>query len=75
MSEENTGTNESVEENVAQVDAQESPTLDPSIAESKKYRKRAQLAESELAELRKNVEAQENAELKKNEEYRLILRN
>ena len=70
MSEEKTVTNESVEENVAQVEAQESPTPDPSIAESKKYRKRAQLAESELAELRKNVEAQENAELKKNEEYK-----
>jgi len=72
MSEEKAATNESVEENVAKVDAQESPTLDPLIAEAKKYRKRAQLVESENAELKKKIEAQENAKLKENEEFKTL---
>jgi len=72
MSEEKAATNESVEENVAKVDAQESPTPDPLIAEAKKYRKRAQLVESENAELKKKIEAQENAKLKENEEFKTL---
>ena len=72
MSEEKVVANESVEENVAQVEAQESPTPDPLIAEAKKYRKRAQLAESKIAELEKKFEAQENAKLKENEEFKTL---
>ncbi len=72
MSEEKVVANESVEENVAQIKAQESPTPDPLIAEAKKYRKRAQLAESKIAELEKKFEAQENAKLKENEEYKTL---
>ena len=72
MSEEKSVTNESVEENVAKVEAQESPTPDLSIAEAKKYRKRAQLAESKIAELEKKFEAQENAKLKENEEFKTL---
>ena len=42
------------------------------IAESKKYRKRAQDAENKIIELQKKFEAQENAELKQKEEYKTL---
>ena len=71
MSEEKVVSNETVveqgTENVAQESAQ-----NEYIAESKKYRKRAQEAESKLAELNKQLEAQENAKLKEKEEYKTL---
>ena len=66
MSEENQVSNEAVAdsgtENVIQETAQSEH-----IAESKKYRKRAQDAESRLADLEKKLESQENAKLKEKE--------
>mgnify|MGYP005837112603 FL=1 len=42
------------------------------IAESKKYRKRAQDAESKLSNLQKQLESQANAKLKQKEEYKTL---
>ena len=71
MSEEKIVSNETVveqgTENVAQESAQ-----NEYIAESKKYRKRAQDAESKLANLQKQLEAQQNAKLKENEEFKTL---
>ena len=71
MSEENQVSNETVveqgTENVTQDNAQ-----NEYIAESKKYRKRAQDAENRLAELNKKLESQENAKLKQKEEYKTL---
>ena len=71
MSEEKVVSNETdVEagtENVTQDNAQ-----NEYIAESKKYRKRAQDAESQLANLKKQLESQENAKLKQKEEYKTL---
>ena len=69
MSEENKVSNEAVAdsgtENVTQDNAQ-----NEYIAESKKYRKRAQDAETQLTNLQKQLESQENAKLKQKEEYK-----
>ena len=71
MSEENQVSNETVveqgTENVAQESAQ-----NEYIAESKKYRKRAQDAETQLAKLNKKLESQENAKLKEKEEFKTL---
>jgi len=71
MSEENQVPNEAVvdsgTENVVQEVAQ-----NEHIAESKKYRKRAQDAESQLANLQKQLQDQENIKLKENEEYKTL---
>jgi len=71
MSEENQVSNETVveqgTENVAQESAQ-----NEYIAESKKYRKRAQDAETKLANLEKQLETQQNAKLKENEEFKTL---
>ena len=71
MSEEKVVSNEAVAdngtENVTQDNAQ-----NEYIAESKKYRKRAQDAENRLAELNKKLESQENAKLKQKEEYKTL---
>ena len=71
MSEENQVSNETVvekdTENVTQESAQ-----NEYIAESKKYRKRAQDAENRLAELNKKLESQENAKLKEKEEFKTL---
>lgn len=71
MSEENKVSNETVveqdTENVTQDNAQ-----NEYIAESKKYRKRAQDAETKLADLQKKLESQENAKLKQKEEYKTL---
>ena len=71
MSEETKVSNETVveqgTENVTQDNAQ-----NEYIAESKKYRKRAQDAENKLAELNKKLESQENAKLKQKEEYKTL---
>ena len=71
MSEENQVSNEAVAdsgaENVTQDLAQ-----NEFIAESKKYRKRAQEAETKLADLQKQLQAQETAKLKEKEEYKTL---
>lgn len=71
MSEETKVSNETVveqdTENVTQDNAQ-----NEYIAESKKYRKRAQDAETKLADLQKKLESQENAKLKQKEEYKTL---
>ena len=71
MSEEKVVSNETVveqgTENVTQDNAQ-----NEYIAESKKYRKRAQDAENRLAELNKKLESQENAKLKEKEEFKTL---
>jgi vancomycin resistance protein YoaR len=71
MSEETKVSNETVvdsgTENVTQETAQ-----NEYIAESKKYRKRAQDAESKLADLEKKLESQENAKLKEKEEFKTL---
>ena len=54
-------------ENVAQESAQ-----NEYIAESKKYRKRAQDAETKLANLQKQLETQQNQKLKEKEEYKTL---
>ena len=68
MSEENKVSNETVveqdTENVTQDNAQ-----NEYIAESKKYRKRAQDAESKLSELQKQIEAQENKKLEDEKQF------
>ena len=71
MSEENQVSNETVveqgTENVTQEVAQ-----NEYIAESKKYRKRAQDAENRLANLEKQLETQANTKLKEKEEYKTL---
>tara|TARA_R100000781_G_scaffold1173_4_gene1853 strand:+ start:566 stop:1117 length:552 start_codon:yes stop_codon:yes gene_type:complete len=71
MSEEQVVSNEAeVEtgtENVTQDNAQ-----NEYIAESKKYRKRAQDAENKLAKLNKQLESQENTKLKEKEEFKTL---
>ena len=71
MSEEQVVSNEAeVEtgtENVTQDNAQ-----NEYIAESKKYRKRAQDAENKLANLEKQLETQQNQKLKEKEEYKTL---
>ena len=71
MSEEQVVSNETVveqgTENVAQESAQ-----NEYIAESKKYRKRAQDAETRLASLEKQLQSQENAKLKEKEEFKTL---
>ena len=71
MSEEKQVSNETVvekdTENVTQESAQ-----NEYIAESKKYRKRAQDAENRLANLEKQLETQQNQKLKEKEEYKTL---
>ena len=70
MSEEN----QSVEE-VATETTEQSATTSPDaglIAESKKYRTRAQTAEAELGKLQKKLDEQANATLKENEEWKTL---
>ena len=71
MSEENQVSNETVVEQGTENVTQE-PAQNEYIAESKKYRKRAQDAENKLAELNKQLESQENAKLKQKEEYKTL---
>ena len=71
MSEENQVSNEAVVDNGAENVAQES-AQNEYIAESKKYRKRAQDAESRLAGLEKKLESEANAKLKQKEEYKTL---
>ena len=72
MSEENTqATTETVSESPAKETAQPSPN-DQYIAESKKYRKRAQDAEARLAELEKKFTQQEESKIKEKEEFKTL---
>ena len=71
MSEENQVPNETVVDNGAENVTQES-AQNEYIAESKKYRKRAQDAETQLAKLNKKLESQENAKLKEKEEFKTL---
>ena len=71
MSEEKQVSNEAVVDSGAENVTQES-AQNEYIAESKKYRKRAQDAENKLANLQKKLESQENAKLKQKEEYKTL---
>jgi hypothetical protein len=71
MSEENQVSNEAVVDNGAENVTQENAQSEY-IAESKKYRKRAQDAESKLADLEKQLETQQNQKLKEKEEYKTL---
>tara|TARA_Y100000593_G_C4316748_1_gene341341 strand:+ start:3932 stop:4474 length:543 start_codon:yes stop_codon:yes gene_type:complete len=71
MSEEKQVVNESVENVTTQAESQVSPDAEV-IAESKKYRKRAQEAEAREAKLMKQIEEKANAELKKQEEWKSL---
>ena len=71
MSEENQVSNETVVEKGTESVTQES-AQNEYIAESKKYRKRAQDAESKLADLQKKLETQQNQKLKEKEEYKTL---
>ena len=72
MSEEKTVASESVEEVATQNESQVQPGSEGLIAESKKYRKRAQDAEARIAELESKFEQQENAKLKEKEEWKAL---
>ena len=71
MSEETKVSNETVVDSGTENVTQE-PAQNEYIAESKKYRKRAQDAESQLADLKKQLEQQENAKLKEKEEFKTL---
>ena len=63
----------SVETEVEAVETKETASPDAGlIAESKKYRTRAQSAEAELTKLQEKLDGQANAELKKNEEWKTL---
>ena len=65
---------QSVEEVVTEATEQSAPVSPDAglIAESKKYRTRAQTAEAGLAKLQKKLEDQANATLKENEEWKTL---
>jgi hypothetical protein len=71
MSEETKVATETVSEETTTETTQDSSN-EKLIAESKKYRNRAQEAEAELSTLRKKMEEAKNAELKKNEEWKTL---
>ena len=72
MSEDN---NQAVEETVSETPAKETvqdSSNDQYIAESKKYRKRAQDAEARLAKLEKSLAKAEESKLKEKEEFKTL---
>ena len=71
MSEENQVPNEAVVDNGTENVVQE-VAQNEHIAESKKYRKRAQDAETQLNNLQKQLDSQENNKLKQKEEYKTL---
>lgn len=71
MSEENKVSDEAVVDNGTENNTQE-PAQNEYIAESKKYRKRAQDAETRLAKLEQQLQSQENAKLKEKEEFKTL---
>lgn len=70
MSEEKKVVNESVEAVTTKNESQVQPESEGLIAESKKYRKRAQDAEARIAQLEAKFNEQENAKLKEQEEFK-----
>ena len=68
MSEEKKVVNESVEAVTTKNESQVQPESEGLIAESKKYRKRAQDAEARIAQLEAKFNEQENDKLKEQEE-------
>ena len=71
MSEENKVPDEAVVDSGTENNTQE-PAQNEYIAESKKYRKRAQDAETRLAKLEQQLQSQENAKLKEKEEFKTL---
>jgi len=71
MSEETKVSNEAVADNGTENVIQETAQSEH-IAESKKYRKRAQDAEARLSKLEKQLESQENTKLKEKEEFKTL---
>ena len=71
MSEETKVSNETVV-NSGTEDATQEVAQNEYIAESKKYRKRAQEAESQLAKLQKTIAAQEEEKLKQKEDFKSL---
>jgi len=71
MSEETQVSDEAVVDNGTENNTQE-PAQNEYIAESKKYRKRAQDAETRLAKLEQQLQSQENAKLKEKEEFKTL---
>ena len=72
MSEDKTTT---VEETVSETPVTETPQSSPNdelIAESKKYRKRAQDAETRLVKLEKSIAKAEEGKLKEKEEFKTL---
>ena len=66
---------QAVTETVSESSAEETPQVSPNdelIAESKKYRKRAQDAETRLADLEKKFTTAEEDKLKKKEEFKTL---
>jgi predicted nuclease with TOPRIM domain len=71
MSEETKVSNETVVDSGTE-DATQEVAQNEYIAESKKYRKRAQEAESQLAKLQKKIAAQEEEKLKQKEDFKSL---
>lgn len=71
MSEETKVSNETVVESGTE-DVTQEVAQNEYIAESKKYRKRAQEAESQLAKLQKTIAAQEEEKLKQKEDFKTL---
>lgn len=71
MSEENKVSNETEVDNGTENVTQET-AQNEYIAESKKYRKRAQDAENQLSELKKQLEVQQNQKLKEKQEFKTL---
>ena len=71
MSEEAKVSNETVVESGTE-DVTQEVAQNEYIAESKKYRKRAQEAESQLAKLQKTIAAQEEEKLKQKEDFKTL---
>jgi uncharacterized membrane protein len=71
MTEENKVSDEAVVDNGTE-NATQDNAQNEFIAESKKYRKRAQEAETQLATLEKKLQSQENAKLKEKEEFKTL---
>ena len=74
MSEENKVSNEAVADSGTENNVQENAQseLIAEIANSKKYRKRAQDAETKLGDVQKQLEAHKTAKLKEKEEYKTL---
>ena len=72
MSEEKTVATETVSEGTTQEATTDSTDVGALIAESKKYRKRAQDAETRLARLEKSLAKAEESKLKEKEEFKTL---